>query len=271
MYTDDTKIYRELRNLTSDIQTLQSDLDSLGHWANTWQLRFNEEKCEAMRITHSREKSSTDYTLGSTLKDVNSFKDLGVVISKDLSWSQHISIIVNKANQVLGLVRRTVGTANTSTFSLLYKSLVRPLLEYAVPVWNPYLVKDIHAIENVQRRASRLALRQKRGEMPYEERCNILNWPLLSTRRTYFSLVECYKIVFGLSHLDFQEFFEFTKVRSTRANHSYKLYFKSSRINCFKNSFFIRVVSDWNNLPKHVVEAETLELFKLKLKIFLKL
>lgn len=85
LYADDTKIYRELRNPTSDIQTLQSDLDSLGHWANTWQLHFNEEKCEAMRITHSREKSSTDYTLGSTLKDVNSFKDLGVVISKDLS------------------------------------------------------------------------------------------------------------------------------------------------------------------------------------------
>ena len=163
--------------------------------------------------------SSTDYTLGTILKDVKSFKDLGVEISKDLSWSQHISTIVNKANQVLGLIGRTVGAVNTSTFSLLYISLVRPLLEYAVPLWNPYLVKDIHAIENVQRRASRLALRQKRGDMPYEERCNILTWPLLSTRRTYFSLVECYKIVFGLSHLDFQEVFEFAKVHSTRANH----------------------------------------------------
>jgi len=106
---------------------------------------------------------------------VKSFKDLGVEISKDLSWSQHISIIVNKANQVLGLIRQTVGTANASTFSLLYHSLVRPPLEYAVPVWNPYLVKDIHAIENVQRSALRLALRQKRGNMPYEKRCNILN------------------------------------------------------------------------------------------------
>ena len=41
LYAGDTKIYRELRNLTSDIQMLQSDLDSIGHWANTWQLRFN--------------------------------------------------------------------------------------------------------------------------------------------------------------------------------------------------------------------------------------
>ena len=146
---------------------------------------------------------------------------------------------------------------------------MRPLLEYAVPVWNPYLVKDIHAIEKVQRRASRLALRQKLGDMPYEERCNILNWPLLSTRRTYFSLVECYKIVFGLSHLDFQEFFEFAKVHSTRANHSYKLFLKSSKINCFKHSFFIRVVIDWNSLSKDIVEAGTIELFKSRLKSFL--
>ena len=157
-------------------------------------------------------------------------------------------------------------------FSLLHNSLLRPLLEYAVPVWNPYLVKDIHAIENVQRRASRLALRQKGGDIQYEERCTILNWPLLSTRRTYFSLVECYKIVFGLSHLDFQEFFEFAKVHSTRANHSYKLCLKSSKINCFKHSFFfIRVVSYLNSLSKNIVKAGTLELFKSRLKSFLKL
>ena len=102
--------------------------------------------------------------------------------------------------------------------------------------------------------------------MPYEERCNILNWPLLSTRRTYFSLVECYKIVFGLSHLDFQEGFEFATVHSRELITLF--------INCFKNLqkltvssiFFIRVVSDWNSLSKDIVEGGTLELFKSRLK-----
>ena len=101
--------------------------------------------------------------------------------------------------------------------------------------------------------------------MSFEERCDMLHWPSLSSRRTYFSLVECCKIVFGLSHLDFEEFFEFAKVKSTRANHSYKLKFKLSRNILFFNNVF----SYWNNLSSNVVEAGSLELLKCKLKSFL--
>ena len=109
LFADDRKIFRELCNPSLDEQYLQTDLNNLGKWAKKWQLRFNEEKCEAMRITHSRDKSNTNYKLGMVLKDVKSFKDLGITISKDLTWSEHISTIVNKANQVLGLIRRTLG------------------------------------------------------------------------------------------------------------------------------------------------------------------
>ena len=98
---------------------------------------------------------------------MKSFKDLGVTISKDLSWDNHISIIVNKANNLLGLIKRSVGTTNVNIFSTLYLSLVRPILEYAVPVWCPYLVEDIRALESIQREASRLALNQHKGEMPF--------------------------------------------------------------------------------------------------------
>ena len=94
------------------------------------------------------------------LKDVDTFKDLGVTITRNLSRGNHISITVNKANKVLRSIKRSVGTANTNVFSMLYKSLVRPIFKYAVPVWCSYLVKDIHALENVQRRVSRLALNQ---------------------------------------------------------------------------------------------------------------
>ena len=74
------------------------------------------------------------------LKLVDSCKDLGVYVSRDLSWSNHVDASVNKANKVVGLLKRTVGSKNREIFSMLYKSLVRPISEYACPVWSPYLV-----------------------------------------------------------------------------------------------------------------------------------
>ena len=106
-------------------------------------------KCECMRITHTRNKSITQYILDKPLQDVKNFEDLRVTISKDLSWDNHISITVNKAKNLLGLIKRSVGTTNVNVFSKLYLSLVRPILEYAaVPFWCRYLVKDIRALES---------------------------------------------------------------------------------------------------------------------------
>ena len=111
---------------------------------------------------------------GKSLKVVNKSKDLGILMSSDLKWGDHVNATVNKANQILGVIKRTVGCSNAAVFPKLYTSLFRPVLEYATPVWSPYLVKDIEALENVQRRASRLALKQKRGEMSYQEHCKFL-------------------------------------------------------------------------------------------------
>ena len=72
-----------------------------------------------------------------------------------------VNVTVNKANKLLGLAYRTVGLSNPGAFSTLYKSLVRPVLEYAAPAWNPYLAKDALALERVQRRASRLTVGKK--------------------------------------------------------------------------------------------------------------
>ena len=100
LYANVTKIYRQIVDPIKDPQLLQMDLCNLIEWARKWQLRFNADKCESMRITHTRDKSVTQPMLDKPLKDVNSFKDLGVTISKDLSWENHISIALNKANNL---------------------------------------------------------------------------------------------------------------------------------------------------------------------------
>ena len=168
IYADDTKIYRTIGSPDVDIPALECDLDRLGVWANKWQMHFNPDKCEVMRITHGKDKTKPIYSLGEQFRSVENTKDRGVTISSDLCWGKHVLATVSKANLVLGIIKQSIGTNNQDVFSQLYKSLVRPILKYATPVWSSYLIKDIVTLENLQRRASRLALRQKRGEMIYE-------------------------------------------------------------------------------------------------------
>ena len=198
-----------------------------------------------MRITHKQDTSKESCTLdpnGEVLKSEKSIKDLGITTSYDLSWSDHIHDVVNKAHRVLGVIKRVLGSKSTTEFSLLYKSLVRPILEYAAPVWCPFLVKDIVLLEKVQRRASRLALGQKRGEIYYEERCAILKWSPSEKRRLYFSLIECYKCLLSLNNLEFQVFFPSLPRKEREATIVISYNLKHLVVTVTNIHFFIRIV-----------------------------
>ena len=90
-------------------------------------MHFNPDKCEVIRITHRKDKTKPIYSLGGQFRSVENTKDLGVTISSDLSWGKHVFATVNKANMVLGIIKRSIGTNNQDVFSQLYKSLVRPI------------------------------------------------------------------------------------------------------------------------------------------------
>jgi hypothetical protein len=149
LFADDTKIYRKLVDKVADTSILQSDLDRMRNWTENWQLNFNFEKCEVMRITHSKDLSLPEYYLSDKKLEVtDKFKDLGIMMTHNLAWSSHVHNITSKANRMLGLVKRAVGSSNLATFTLLYKALIRPILEYFAPVWSPHLSKDIKALRS---------------------------------------------------------------------------------------------------------------------------
>ena len=103
---------------------------------------------------------------------------------------------VNKANQIAGLMRRSFVHLDTRTFSLLFKSLIRPRVEYASSVLSPYKKKDIEIVENVQRRATRMLPQMK--DLNYEERLRKLKSPTLKYRRTRGDMIETFKILTGI-------------------------------------------------------------------------
>ena len=146
-----------------DCQILQDDLNSLAQWETDWQMKFNVAKCHSMRVTrHPPDKHiKFDYILHQQrLKLVQSAKYLGLTITEDLDWGQDISEISAKANKTMGFLRRNLAFAPRHIKEVAYKTLVRPKLEYAAPIWHPYHETQIGQVEKVQRTSVRCTCRR---------------------------------------------------------------------------------------------------------------
>ena len=122
MSADDTKIYRQITT-QSDQETLQADLKQLEEWSKKWQLCFNEEKCKVMHLWRNNHKyeyviasSGTNTTPGGTTSE----RDLGVQVDPELKFNQHVELIANKANKMLGLIRRSFTLLDGPTVKKLY-------------------------------------------------------------------------------------------------------------------------------------------------------
>ena len=121
--------------------TLKADLNTLQEWELVSDMEFNPSKCQVLHITRLKHALNTQYSLhGQVLEATDTAKYLGVSIAKDLSWNDHISSVTAKANRTLCFVKRNARTNNEKVKELAYKTLVRPQVEYASPVWPPHKV-----------------------------------------------------------------------------------------------------------------------------------
>ena len=134
LFADDCVLYWHIKS-PLDCQILQDDLNSLAKWEMDWQMKFNVSKCHSMSVTrlHPSMPIQFNHTLHQqTLEQVQSTKYLGLTITNDLDWGQHISEITCKAT--LGFLRRNLALAPRHTKEVAYKTLFRPQLEYAAPI-----------------------------------------------------------------------------------------------------------------------------------------
>ena len=141
LFVDDSVLYRNIRNQNHQV-ILQNDLDTITSWAEKWLMELNINKCSVLSITLKRNSIFHDYNIfGATLKRVINHDYLGVTISSDLIWLRHVAKIYIKDGRTLGLLKRT---CSQNVKSIAYKMLVRPQLEYASEVWNPYIYNKMY-------------------------------------------------------------------------------------------------------------------------------
>ena len=271
MYADDAKLSREIKTI-DDKETEQEDINKLTDWATINGMEHHPGKCHVLKVGE-RELTLHDlfepYRLkGNILETVHEEKDLGVMVDQDLNFESHLAAKVKKANQVIGIIRRSFLHLDAEMFLQLYKSLVRPHLEYANQVWAPRHAKHIITLENVQRRATKLV--PGLADLDYEERLKRLRLPTLAYRRLRGDLIEVYKILSGKYDSDVCEGLIDRREGERSTGHPLKIFKERPNKDIRKYGFPHRVVDIWNRRRMGgVVKAETVKDFEWRLDTIL--
>ena len=257
IFADDTKIFKAIKSI-EDCDILQNDLNELIAWSEKWQLTFNADKCKI--IHYGINNLDINYVMaGTELEVVANERDLGVVFDDQLKFSSHIRGIVNKANSRLGIIKRNFSDLTKEVFLPLYKSLIRPILEYCSCIWSPVLKSDNYEIEKVQKRATKLV--KCISTLNYSERLKYLKLDSLFFRRRRSDMIQVFRIVHNVDNINLNDFFTFNNDSITRG-HVFK--FKKVRVShkLRQNTFSVRTINDWNNLKEETVTCKTVDAFK---------
>lgn len=261
LFADDCIIYQEIKS-SNDHALLQVALSKIESWCSTWQMKINEKKTVAMRITRKKQPLTFSYsTNGQHLSFVESYKYLGVIITSDLKWNDHVTYIQKKAMCKLGFLRRSLRQSTHEVKLIAYKTFVRPILEYASVVWDPYTQGNIKKLENVQRKSVRFIFNSYSRNSSPSMLLDRANLETLQERRRKERLKYMHLIYHGTLKLNRDQYIKHVSRRPTRSHHSKKLNDFACKTDSFKYSFFPRTVREWNSLCRDAMECPTLETF----------
>ena len=198
-FADDTRLLCEVKGVR-DASALQSDLETVYEWAVDNNASFNDKKFEALRYGSDETlKLSTSYTApnGTIITEKPHLRDLGVTMSADGTFSQHISNMCQTAKNMCGWILRTFESRSPELMLTLWKSLVIPIVDYCSQLWSPSKVGEIQQIENLQKAFTR-KIKCPGGRDDYWQRLKCHRLYSLERRRERYCIIYVWKILEGI-------------------------------------------------------------------------
>ena len=275
-FADDTRLSRAVAGVT-DASALQTDMEAVYQWAKDNNMTFNDLKFEMLRFgPDTTLKICTNYTSpdGAIINSKDHVKDLGVTVSADGTFREHINKICLSAKNMCAWILRTFKSRSPDLMLTTWKSLVLPILDYCSQLWSPQRKGDIQQIEEIQKSFTRKI--PLPGRENYWSRLNSLHLYSLERRRERYRIIYIWKILEGMvPNLTVEK----NQVKTTTSLRSGRHCVippistsASTRINSLREgSLCINGAKLFNLLPKHVRDISGVELpvFKKELDAFL--
>ena len=194
LFADDVNIFSIGKTDEECTRHIQPNIDRILQWARKWKVVLNPLKTESLSISRTKQKNNTLYMDGVAVKNVEKLKHLGVTALADGKWAEQVDEMEMKTQKKLGILRRYNHNFNRKTLSTLYKTFIRPSLEYASTVWMDITEGEKKRIENINLKAARIITGTKVGTSHrglYKETA----LGILEERRRASQLVTFYKLL----------------------------------------------------------------------------
>ena len=237
---------------------------NINNWANRWIVTFNPTKTESVTFTRRQSTNKPPLFMNNTrIKDVDEHKHLGLVLQSNAKWKTQIESIITKCSQRLNILTSLKFKFKRTTLETLYKSYIRPCMEYGNDIWSNCTIEQKRELENLQLKAARIVTGAIKGTV-HEHIYQECKWVSTYERRMRKNLVTYYKIYHRKSPKYLTRLLPKRNLEKNNymLRNRHNLQHIPAKSKLYMNSFLPRLTKIWNTIPDEIKYIGSLNDFK---------